>query len=256
MSNNPMITPAAISDWLIQEGHTREWLAERTGTSKGTVSGWLASNKPRPIPLSTLKLIERLMCDDLLGEPLYSYEEAKVIRQAMAQEGYMSLRDFIKDAVTANARSIMLAAGEVQGSQNITPMSEWAYWSDGRGGVAAGQPIDSVEWEPVRVPKDYPADHYVLRVFGSSMEPKIPDGSQIVVREWRDKGFPKRGTIVVYSDGTGATLKVFDYRAAKEGDENANAFGQIPVLKSLNPQFREVQTMDGGRIDAVFVEVL
>ena len=129
------------------------------------------------------------------------------------------------------------------------------YWLDGRGAVAAGAPIDAVEWAPVEVPKEYPDDHYVLKVNGNSMAPKIPDDSLIVVREWREQGFPKKGTIVVYSDSNGSTLKEFGYRKAKAGEE-ANSFGMVPVLKSLNPAYPGVKTMEGGRIDAVFVEVL
>ena len=66
--------------------------------------------------------------------------------------------------------------------------------------------------------------------------------------------YPKKGTIVAYSDGQGLTLKLFDYRAAREGEE-ANNFGKVPVLKSLNPAFKDVETLDGGRIEAVFVDV-
>lgn len=128
-------------------------------------------------------------------------------------------------------------------------------WIDGRGAIAAGQPIDAVDWAPLPTEKQYPEDHYALTVSGDSMAPKIPDGSVIVVREWREQGFPKKGTIVVYSDGSGSTLKEFGYRKARE-DEDANSFGMVPVLKSLNPAFPEVQTMEGGRLDAVFVEVL
>jgi len=31
--------------------------------------------------------------------------------------------------------------------------------------------------------------------------------------------------------------------------------GNIPVLRSLNPAYPEVQTLEGGKIDAVLVEV-
>lgn len=129
------------------------------------------------------------------------------------------------------------------------------YWADGRGEVAAGSPVDAVEWVPVEVPKEYPADHYVLKVCGHSMEPKIPDGALIVVKEWRQQGFPKKGTIVVYSDGSGATLKAFGYRKAAAGEEG-DSMGNVPVLRSLNPAYQDVQAMEGGRLDAVFVEVL
>lgn len=129
------------------------------------------------------------------------------------------------------------------------------HWLDLRGGIAAGLPIDAVVEEPVEVPKEYGTDHYALRVFGASMEPKVPDGSLIVVQEWREKGFPKQGKIVVYSDANGSTLKQLGYRKARAGEE-ANSMGKVAVLKSLNPAYPDVEPTESGRIDAVFVEVL
>ena len=131
-------------------------------------------------------------------------------------------------------------------------------WIDLRGGVAAGAPISShIVEEPVRVKRTYPDDHYALRVFGQSMEPKIPDGSLIIVKHWpTTKGTPKKGTIVVYSDGTGSTLKEFGYRKAKPSElTEADAMGNIPVLRSLNKAYPEVQTLEDGKIHAILVEV-
>jgi SOS-response transcriptional repressor LexA len=105
------------------------------------------------------------------------------------------------------------------------------------------------------VGKAYPEDHYALVVFGHSMEPKIPDGATIIVRDFRSQGYPKKGTIVVYSDGSGSSLKEFGYRKAT-ADEDADGMGNVPVLRSINKAYPEVKTLEGGRIDAVFVEVL
>jgi len=135
-----------------------------------------------------------------------------------------------------------------------------AQWIDLRGGVAAGAPISAhVVIEPIPAGKEWPDDHYALKVFGASMEPKIPDGSTIVVKAWPpSKGAPRKGSIVVYSDSSGSTLKVLSYRKAKAADdpEAVNAMGDVAVLKSLNPAFPDVQTLEGGKIDAVFVVVL
>lgn len=261
MANEPDIQPTEIQAWLDQNDHSREWLAEATGSSFGTVAGWLAKGKPRAIPAPTLRLIERLMCDDLLGEPQYSYSDAKVIRQAMNQEGYASLRDFVRDAVVANARRITGAREKIVEMRTAvvgdsTSERSVQFWIDLRGGVAAGSQISSqVIEEPIPAGKEYPDDHYALRVFGQSMEPQIPDGSTIVVKSWPSDRTPKKGVIVVYSDGSGSTLKVFGYRKAKSGEES-DSMGNIPVLRSLNPAFQDVQTMDGGKIDAVYVETI
>jgi hypothetical protein len=58
-----------------------------------------------------------------------------------------------------------------------------------------------------------------------------------------------------HSDGQGATLKEFGYRKAHPG-EDADTFGNVPVLRSLNKEFPDVQTLEGGRIDAVLVETV
>lgn len=123
--------------------------------------------------------------------------------------------------------------------------------------MAAGIPIGSnVRAEPIAVAKEFPKDHYALKVYGQSMEPTIEDGAIIVVKRWgTDKGFPRKGTIVVYSDETGSTLKVFDYRKAG-ADEEADTMGNVPALRSLNKSFADVQTLESGRIDAVYVETL
>lgn len=134
------------------------------------------------------------------------------------------------------------------------PVLEANFWIDLHGGIAAGQPIDYLTKEPIPVAKKFPEDHYAYRVFGESMKPKVNDGDIIVVRRW-ETGFPKKGTIVVYSDGMGSTLKEFGYRRASP-DEEADSMGNVPVLRSLNKSFPDVQTMEGGRIEAVFVEKL
>lgn len=87
------------------------------------------------------------------------------------------------------------------------------------------------------------------------MEPKIPDGATIIVQRLKEVHSPKRGKIVVCSDGHGLSFKELGYRAAKEGEE-ANGLGTVPILKSLNSDFPEVQTMEGGHLEAVWVETL
>ncbi|MCW1915970.1 S24 family peptidase [Luteolibacter sp. GHJ8] len=255
MPNESEISASEISKWLDSAGHSREWLADQTGTHPGTVAGWLAPGKPRPIPIPTLKLIERLMCDDLLGAPNYSYAEAAVIRRAMVQEGYSSLQDFVRDAVVANAQRIMDAREKIV-ELSTTSTAAGGFTIMRRGSIAAGgRSSADVEETEIPVSKAYKADHYALRVSGRSMEPTIPDGSTIIVKAFKDQGFPRKGSIVVYNDGLGTTLKMFDYAPA-QGDEEHARNGKIPVLRSINPEFPDVEPLEGGRIDAVLVEVV
>ena len=157
--------------------------------------------------------------------------------------------------------SARLEPGAPAASPTTTPPSnnprDTGHWLDLHGGIAAGAPIAAdLAPQPIRVAKSYPDGHYALKVFGRSMEPRIPDGSTIIVQPFQGKGFPRKGTIVIYNDGHGATLKELAYRKAKPGEESANNFNQVPLLKSLNPAFKDVQTMEGGRIDGVLVEVV
>lgn len=124
-----------------------------------------------------------------------------------------------------------------------------------RGSVAAGGKSSAhlVE-EEIPAGRKYSTGHYALRVIGQSMEPTIPDGSTIVVRAWTE-GHPKKGTIVVYDDGYGTTLKVYDTQKVPDPEEPGK-LGKVPILRSINPAFPDVETIEGGRITAEFVEVL
>lgn len=130
------------------------------------------------------------------------------------------------------------------------------HWLQSFGGVAAGAqaPTDAPR-KQIRVERSFPDDHYALHVFGDSMWPSIHDRSTIVVRRLKEGTHPKKGEIVVYSDGHGLTLKQFGYRKAKK-DEESNSFGKVVTLESLNKAYPEVETMDGGRIEAVYVKTL
>jgi hypothetical protein len=152
----------------------------------------------------------------------------------------------IRDAISAKI-----------GTSNVEPFPETpAHWVRLVGCVAAGSQISmDAQDESLRVDRPWPEDHYALRVFGKSMAPKIKDRDLILVRRLAEGEFPKKGQIVVYSDAHGLSLKVLAYRPARD-DEQGNAFGKVPMLKSLNPAYPEVETMDGGRIEAVYVETI
>lgn len=58
------LTAAQIKAWLASTGRTYESFAAELGVSKGTVSQWMMSKNPSPIPEMALKLISRLMQED------------------------------------------------------------------------------------------------------------------------------------------------------------------------------------------------
>jgi SOS-response transcriptional repressor LexA len=267
-------------------GKDRAWLAEVSRRSAGSIRAALA---PNALAKSRSKLLQIALSEAIEKEEAYQ-RKGEVLPDRITIEVDPADFEAFNEAALAESltvkRWMISKLNEAAAAAKIVPMARQAwqtmdapsrvadsdeepggparideektrggYWIDGHGGIAAGAPIDAVQWEPIPSSKEYPEDHYALKVFGHSMEPRIKDGATIVVREWHDQGFPKKGTIVVYSDANGSTLKELGYRAAKAGEEG-NAFGKVAVLKSINPAYSEVQTMEGGRIDAVFVEVL
>ncbi|QJE99096.1 LexA family protein [Luteolibacter luteus] len=269
-----------IKAWLKNTQRSREWLASQFGdTKKKTVDNWLSSNQD--IPIGILTSIGRMMDDDRRSEDVRIREVPGDQQIFSIQVDLQTFRTYNRAAVaqrltleewvikTCDEEVVRMTPGE---EKKIVPMivaeapaaltnygtrrTGGGHWIDLVGGVAAGAPISShIVEAPVEVEKEYPEGCYALRVFGDSMARKIPDGSIVVVQPWDRARTPKKGTIVVYSDASGSTLKEFGYRKAKAG-EDADAMGNVPALRSLNPLYKEVQTMEGGRIDAVLVEVV
>lgn len=277
----------------------RAWLGQQCGVAKRTVDNWLSATN-QEIPAAALALITRLMADDQAGivapptrwiSPVSPTGPISPISQPFSIEvdldtfrGYnraalahgLTIEEWIirtcddevarmgMETAAAEAGIIPLpaAARTTTRTSNRSAGSPAAtHWLDLHGGIAAGAPISTdLAPQPIQVPRAYPDGHYALKVFGRSMEPKIPDGATIIVAPFQGKGLPRKGSIVIYNDGHGATLKELAYRKPKPGEdldnESTNTFNQIPILKSLNPAFKDVQTMEGGRIDGVLVEVV
>lgn len=274
-----------IKAWLKNSQRSREWLASQFGdTKKKTVDNWLSSNQD--IPIGVLTSIGRMMDDDRRVEDTRIRELPGDTQIFSIQVDLQTFRTYNRAAVaqrltleewvikTCDEEVVRLAGAGAGEERKILPMivaeapaasasanygtrrTSGGHWIDLVGGVAAGAPISThIVEAPVEVEKEYPEGCYALRVFGDSMARKIPDGSVVVVRPWDRARTPKKGTIVVYSDASGSTLKEFGYRKAKAG-EDADAMGNVPALRSLNPLYKEVQTMEGGRIDAVLVDVV
>lgn len=266
-----MIAYDKIDERLQALGKNREWLALITPYSSDYIRTVLAPKSTRrtdrvmSILSDAIEKEERVQNGDTKPLPpgysaiFLNDEELDLADKASRIAQSPSLAAFCHDVIQAEARRLL---SESSLPTNVVHRIETAkdsskHWLDLLGGVAAGSPIQSdASQEPIPVAKSYPEGCYALRVFGDSMKPKVSDHDLIVVQRWgADKGFPKKGKIVVYSDGMGATLKEFGYRKASP-DEEADPMGNVPVLRSLNKAFPDVQTMEGGRIDAVFVEVL
>lgn len=241
------ITPEAINEWLKKNNRDRDWLANQLGTSTGTVSNWLAKGKPRPIPEPTIRLIERLMCDDLLEAPQFSLEEAKLIRAAMEQHNYQTYREFVRDAVIGNARrlsqaglSVYITAPEPDLSNKVAE-EETPYRFTPKPHIlaAAGSPIlaDVIDW-------DGADDTVLVKINGLSMVPLLNDGDVIAMKHRKASRNPymKKGLIYLVQYDGGYTVKRYNSRPAtadESGEEWVEA-GRVKVLESINPEFPEI----------------
>ena len=248
-----MTSAEDIKAWLKRVGKNREWLAEKTLVSKGTVNGWLSTGKP--IPSAKLALIEKLMSGEEEIEFELPPDFEKQLR-AMADEMHKNLEDMVSHILQFTARAHQKRKAEAP-SQQFTPVEPLpaASFLDQPvpviGNIAAGAltPGDNI---PYQIKTDYQLGkgEYVLQVEGKSMEPVIPDGSLVVMRKHTIPPIPKVGTIVEYNDERGVTLK-------KLGRKKNPETGKMEyVLHPLNPDFGDIEPMDGGKISAVFVNIL
>lgn len=251
-------TKEEIKKWLKSSGKTRDDLAKECGVSKRQVDNWLSTS--REVPAKALLIIQRLMQDgahDIPGKihlPL-TPEEWAIVCDAMKGESFLefvniALRNAAKEKEASEQPSSYPEAVEkIHPELNTSQQS--AYSVNVVGNIAAGalQPGDTVPYS-IQTPRPLGKDEYVLRVEGKSMEPVIMDGALVVMRKHTIPPIPKPGTIVEYYDERGVTLKKL---ARKKNPET----GKMDyVLHPLNPDFGDIEPMDGGRVSAVFVEVL
>jgi SOS-response transcriptional repressor LexA len=255
------INRETVNEWLAANRRGREWLAERCRVGVAAAGHWLnKKGEARPIPAEHQITIRRLMEEDAANaqaaplhnlvlefdDAAYGSIEAAALRSGVTIRQWAS--QTLNDAGKMDVNDILAAMPKEYDAPR--------HWLDLVGGIAAGAPILSdVPAAPIPSPREYGPDHYALRVFGRSMEPRVRDGATIVVQRLPDGHTPRQGNLVVYSDGHGLTLKELAYRKARAGEEG-NSLGRVAVLRSLNPEFPEVQTMEGGRVEAVFVETL
>ena len=187
-----MTSAEDIKAWLKRVGKNREWLAEKTLVSKGTVNGWLSTGKP--IPSAKLALIEKLMSGEEEIEFELPPDFEKQLR-AMADEMHKNLEDMVSHILQVTARAHQKRKAEAP-SQQFTPVEPLpaASFLDQPvpviGNIAAGAltPGDNI---PYQIKTDYQLGkgEYVLQVEGKSMEPVIPDGSLVVMRKHTNGGY-------------------------------------------------------------------
>ncbi len=182
-------------------------------------------------------------------------EEWAIVCEAMKGESFLefvnaALRNAAKEKEAAeHPASYPEAVEKIHPEADNSPKS--TYGVSVVGNIAAGslQPGDTIPYS-IQTSRPLGKNEYVLRVEGKSMEPVIMDGSLVIMRRHTVPPVPKAGTIVEYYDERGVTLKKLARRKNKETGKMEY------VLHPLNPAFGDIEPMDGGRVSAVFVDVL
>lgn len=272
-----------IKKWLKTIRKDREWLAKQCGlNSKQSVDNWFATTGK--IPKAKLLLIQKLMAEtqappyeiegkDNMGKLFITLNEesqeavlAECRRLNITLSAYCSLvvewcattpeGQSVIDSIingTPLPLVVMDLAPLVQSSATPHPEQSLSrdYAASIIGEIAAGSlfPEDTVP-QTIRFSRPLGKGEYLLRVNGKSMEPVIPDGAVVIMRKHTIPPVPKVGTIVEYNDERGVTLKKLGRR------KNPETVKLEYVLKPLNPEYKEIEPMDGGKISAVFVETL
>ncbi|GEM_PF-487493 len=253
---NRDISKQGIKDWLASVKKDRRWLADQCGVAPRTVHNWLSTN--RPVPSKALRVIQTLMdASEAVRKAAEPLPDMHVVLEVDPKEFDLwnkvsmaqgqTVRDWILDVMESEAERELHE--HIQAPAQPPPAEVIRFPAKCLGSIAAGAPAESearsIEW----IREHIPDDHYLLRVTGESMEPEIPDGSLIEVMNHQGLGWPAKGSIVVYADATGASLKKFTTRR----DEDGNRVGE---LKSINPAYPGVEPIEDGQVQGVFVRIV
>ena len=244
-------TKEDVKKWLKVIGRDREWLANQCGVSKRQVDNWLSSSIN--IPAKAILVIQRLMNGEAESSPRividFTDEEWDIICEA-AKAHKETFLEFVNTAIQNAAKEKEAARKKFTPVETFTaPPLE----AQGRiiGNIAAGNLADGDTIpQDIWLYRELEKGEYLLRVNGHSMEPSIPDSSVVIMKKYTIPPIPKVGTIVEYNDERGVTLK-------KLGRKKNPETGKMEyVLHPLNPDFGDIEPMDGGKISGIYVETL
>lgn len=241
-----------VKKWLKSIEKDRFWLSKELGAPKRTIDNWLAPGGK--LPAKAILSIQRLMNGVSDSSPSivldFTDEEWAIICDAMKAHKETFL-EFVNTALQNAAKEKEAARRQfapVETPPIVIPLS---YAAQIIGNTAAGKPADGgTSPQDIFINRPLERGEYVLRVNGKSMEPKIPDGSLVIVKKYEDYLFPKIGTLVVYNEGNDYTLKKLAKRKNPETGETEY------VLKSINPAYKVVEPIAEGKISGVYVETL
>lgn len=257
--NSLMTSAEDIKKWIKETGISRTELGEKVFATKRTVDGWLSAGKP--IPPAKLELIERLMGGgEDINLPLPDDFEDYI--RAKAESLKQSIDEFVLNILKKASRKAPRESTKgkndnpLKGSKplnavldSIAENTPKNYAGKVIGNIAAGNLTagDTIPYD-IEIYRPLEKDEYILRVEGHSMEPEIEDCALVIMRKYTTPPVPPIGTIVQYHDERGVTLKKLGIRDVDGKPEY--------VLHATNPNFPDIDPMDGGKISAVFVEKL
>ena len=235
-----------IKKWLKTIGKNRQWLAEQTLSSKGTVNNWLSSGKP--IPSAKLALIERLMN----GEEEIQFElpeNFETLLRQKAKAAHKSIEDLVNEILEMTVQE---QKRKQQGSGMYPKAVEKLH--PALDNDDEPEEVNNVLLRPVKLPEimvvgnvaageitwsDFDEPYPVfdkgitaLHVEGTSMEPEIKNGQVVLVRPVpKNADLEKYVDEIVVDDG-GDSLPGITLKRLVTDDEGH--FFLVPV----NPAFR------------------
>lgn len=263
------MTKETLIQWLDEHQHSNEWLAEKCDVKLRTVQSWRSN---RPIPAKAVLIIENLMQIDqakvdaasVIPQNLvleFSKEQFDTVCEAASLDGKIP-RQWVQDTINGIANENVAELAEKLSSyssfkeinksekEDINDPNNITYFEIPCMGVVAGGTTDFYEENEARLTEDLGKGHLAMKVCGDSMEPKIKDGSTILVKkpEILNNPYMKKGLIYAVQVGNQCTLKVYNTRPATEEEIAEEAeyiytikgYQRVKVLESINPKYPEI----------------
>ena len=169
-------------------------------------------------------------------------------RERQLLEQYRSLSPLGRESVQTMVEALR-ACQQESAAPEQEPRVIPLYRTPAAAGYAA--PVFGEDFDYLQVTDGVPqAAEFAVRIQGDSMVPYIPDGSVVIMKKYTIPPIPKPGTIVQYHDERGVTLKKLVRR------KNPETGKMEYTLHPINPNFGDIEPMDGGKISGIYVETL
>ncbi|MEO0797195.1 MAG: XRE family transcriptional regulator [Verrucomicrobiota bacterium] len=250
-----LITGEDIREYREKHGLTQTEFGEMAGWKKLVVTNIETGRRKISEPEQRfLKLLMRGEMPErapkIDGKLIFEGLEAEKIATFARREGFSSPEDWVVTKIRAYLamHGAEPESDDTDSDETNEPLEhEWhtlpCY------GVAAGSPISGDEFE-AEFKEPYDDNHFALKVFGDSMEPRIANGEVLVMRKPQSLRNPhvKKGETYCFLLNGQRTLKQYNTRPAtpyeiEEGKSYESPRGgppRVKILESLNPSYPEI----------------